>query len=202
MVTVNEQSQQIFILKEKLHRTTQEMDAIQRCNSDLISEAKSRSTELLESRAQLAALSEKLAKCEASDISLIGQLTKLRTAKAQSETQIQSLTTSLEELSQQHRSEIAKFELDESALRSRLAELEVRREIERSSGDKKEKSELTISIMQREYALLDQRNKELAEKLDSIICERQQLDSVASECQEKLVRDLISLLDCLRLLIS
>jgi chromosome segregation ATPase len=187
MSTLNEQSQQIFILKERLHRSTQDVEAMSQENTFLATESQSRAAELQESRAQLTALSEKLTKCEASEISLISQMTKLRAAKSQADTQIQSLTVAMEENALQHKREIEKMQQEYRVRSKAETELEAMREKERALVESNAKSEQVIASLQQEIAVLRLRNAELDEKLCEEAKTKQELDSITSECRQKLV---------------
>lgn len=77
MVTVNNQTQQVYLLKEKLKQGSQEIEKLTNDNSLLALEVKNLGNELSESKNKVRLLTEKSSKSEANEFSLISQLTKV-----------------------------------------------------------------------------------------------------------------------------
>lgn len=77
MVTVNNQTQQVYLLKEKLKQGSQESEKQINANAMLMLEVKNLTNEISESKSKIQSLTDKCSKSESNEFSLISQLTKV-----------------------------------------------------------------------------------------------------------------------------
>jgi hypothetical protein len=145
----------------------------------------------------LIAMTEKFTKSESNEISLISQLTKLRTLKSQTEVQIESLSTSLEELSVVSKKEIEELqhsqELELNKLNQELKEI---KDKEKSFVIVELKYNSQIDSLRQANESLAERLSKLEEKLNQEIVAKLQSLSIASDCRQMKVNLLLFQFSC------